>query len=224
MTSFELTFEPVAELQVLLWTFLGLDHRQRSRLRVAWPRHSPAIHNETPKFFLPGQNFHLTGAVVEDLYMDFLRRARERHRAFRDDARLARPPVNDRGRPVFVAWDRDTGLPRRLPFEDSPAALGGRAWVSSDRAVPLLTAYADPRYWRGDSPASWGGRFDYSQVWPPASVPRVIPGDTFVGHWPSRLPDPQAVDGTWTFGRLPDIISLGHRGGPLRDMPPDPRQ
>ena len=67
----------------------------------------------------------MTGHVEEDLYMDFLRRACERLRSFRDDARLARPPVNDRGRPVYVAWDRDTGLPRRLPFEDSPRGFRG---------------------------------------------------------------------------------------------------
>ena len=149
-------------------TSCGSSLVSTARIRRAWRGYTHLVHDRNPSFNVP-----LGGSYEADPYMEFYVRARVRQ--FRDDARVGNPPVNARGYPVYLGWDRLTGLPRGEPFEDSREALGGRVWVSSDRASPGSSAIADARFWRGDSPASWGGAFPDDQRWPRVTYPDYIP-------------------------------------------------
>ena len=227
MGSFEETFS-VLELQARLWQWIGLDHRQRDRLRLAWRQHDPNPWASNPTFYLKAPDFHVSGTVVPDPYSVVYERARERHRQYLEDTRFGRPPVDDTGRPVYFGWDRVTGLPRPHPYWENQFAMGGRVWVSPHRALPLRTAYSDPRYWRGDAVLSHGDFFPDAAPWPPCPRPHFIPAETTIGFYHGRFPDPAIRDGRWIWGHIDEIRSIGIRGdrhnfNSFRFMPVDPR-
>ena len=215
--SFLSTFA-VGDPQQLLWLYLGLDHTQRARLRCAWKGYNRRLHARTPSFRVPlGNSFEV------DYYVDFQNRARVRVEDFRRDSLAGSPPVNEGGFPVYAAWDRLTGRLRPEPFRDVANAGGGRVWVSNNRAAPLFTAIADPRYWRGDQVASWRGEFPDAARWPRLTIPAWIPDSAnFPGTFPVVTNIPRHT--TWLHDPMPAPMISGHRGEPLRRLPPDPTQ
>ena len=102
MGSFEQTFA-VLELQARLWQWIGLDHRQRDRLRQAWRYHDPNTWASNPTFYMAAADFYVSGAVVPDPYSAVYGRAIERRRQCIEDTRLCRPPRR-RGGASCIHW------------------------------------------------------------------------------------------------------------------------
>ena len=193
-----------------LLELLGLDHRARSRLSCSSRALQVACALPCPVFPVWVITSPPGGRPVRRLsfepYSRFRVRAQERVAILRADRRASHPPVDAWGLPVFVAWDLVTSL--RSPTPYTHLAVPAGLWVSHDRAAPLRTAYADPRYWRGDSYLFWGlSGFPDASYWPPTSWP------------PWRLgPVPRAY-APWRWGRMPDPLSLGQSGAPLAPFP-----
>ena len=193
-----------------LLAYIGLDHRARARLSSASRDLRVVCDSPGPEFAVfpitPQPGGLLARQALSEPYSRFRDRARSRVASFRADRLAAHPPVDAMGHPVYVAWDLATSLRSPTPLTHLSAFPGIR--VSNDRAAPLRTAYADPRYWCGDSSLFWGqSGFPDAWYWPPTVWPPWR-----LGPWP-RAYSP------WPWGRMPDPLRLGQSGAPHVPFP-----
>ena len=204
MATFSAAFAS-GDLQAILWSFLGLDHKSRSSVVVAGFRHDPDIRDSVPALRVQDGR----GGFLWEPYSGFRRRALARERCARSDALSGTPPPDESGHYVYVGWNVLTGhrCPVGVRYLEEPPNV----WCSFDRETPFATAISDARYWRGDQFWFWHhGRFPDSRAWPRVSQP----GWVMVRVPPWYRP--------WPRGGLPAARRAGQRGSP--DLPPDPLQ
>ena len=204
MATFPVAFAS-GDLQTILWSFLGLDHKSRSSAVVAGLRPVPAIWDSVPTLCVSDGR----GGFLWEPYAGFRRRALARERCARTDALAGAPPPDESGHYVYVGWNTLTGIrhPIGVRYLEEPPNI----WCSFDRETPFATAISDARYWRGDQFWFWHrARFPDSRAWPRVSQPYWVLNRAPQWYHP------------WPFGGLPAARRAGQRG--LPDLPPDPLQ